>query len=88
MPEGDAGLGDHFETCEGKDASDLPVEKPMGFGRLESMITEQRCVAQPRRLSWRQKCKPECIDEFLGGNCKNSHTVRGWQRFRWKHSSV
>lgn len=83
VPEGDAGLGGHFETCEGKDASDLPVEKP-----VESMITEQRCVAQPRRLSWRRKCRPECIDEFLGGNCKNSHAVWGWQRLRWKHSSV
>lgn len=68
MPEGEAGLGDHAETYEGKDATDLPMEKPKGFGGLESVMAEQRCVAQQGSPSWRWKCRSECIDEFLGGN--------------------
>lgn len=44
----EAGLGDHVETCEDKNATDLPGEKPKGFGGLESMTAEQRCVAQQR----------------------------------------
>ena len=57
IPEGEAGLGDHAETCEGKDATDLPVEKPKGFGGLESMMAEQRYVARQRGPIWRRKCR-------------------------------